>query len=220
MARAQLPNLKDLPQAVAAVLADLPPKQQRFVAAYCGEARGNSSLAARLAGYTAASAGFHGYSLLKIPQVRKAVDAWMAAYAMSAAELTARIADLAVVHPGPFTKVVMETVTTGKGKQKKTTQIPVLKYVMTEETWERYQHWVRAIEVDARTGAITKLHLHDAQRAQATLAKILKLYSDQPILTLNLYLQNLSDEGLLDELMKARAAVTNGGSLSTTPSPN
>jgi hypothetical protein len=158
--------LAHLPKKIQNTLKDLPPKQQRFVMAYCGEARGNGSLAARIAGYPAASAGFQGYSLLTEPVIRQAVDSWMHEFAMGSAELTARIADTALANPGPF--VVVDP-TTNKAKLE-----------ITEANWARYQHWVRALEVDPKSQQITKLHLYDSQRAMSTLAKILKLFSDAP----------------------------------------
>ena len=196
-------DLKGLPKTVQTALRDLPPKQQLFVMAYCGEARGNGSLAARLAGYTQAASGFQSWQLLTMPQVRVAIDTWMDEFAMSAAELTARIADLALANPGPFAEVIEEVV--GKGKNAKTTR--VLRYDITPENWARYQHWVRAIEVDGRTGRVTKLLLHDAQRAMETLAKIRKLFNDAPQINLMVYLEKLSDEDLLKQLDEARAAL-------------
>lgn len=208
MARDTLAGFKDLPIGVQSAMRPLALKQQRFVAAYCGEARGNASLAARIAGYTEKSCAFHGSAQLRDPQVRKAVEAWMTEFAMSAVELTARIAELAQVTPGPFIKV--QKVKGADGKEQEVAALNI-----TAENWARYQHWVRALEVDPATGNVTRLHLHNAQQAQATLAKILKLFSDAPQVTLNVYYEKLSNEELVEQIEAARAMARSG--VYTTP---
>ena len=50
-------------------------KRQRFVDAFTGEAAGNASKAAVIAGYSEKTAGQIGYALLKNVEVRQAVDA-------------------------------------------------------------------------------------------------------------------------------------------------
>ena len=57
------------------LLADLTLKERRFVEAYLGEAAGNATRAARLAGYkgSAITLGVVGYENLRKPQIRSAV---------------------------------------------------------------------------------------------------------------------------------------------------
>jgi hypothetical protein len=184
---------KDLPESVRTALEPLDPLRRRFVIAYCSECMGNGTAAAKRAGYAAKSAYSSANWVLKNPQVRLAIDAFMSAFAMSAVELTHRIADLASAHMGPFV-----------------THDPVknaLTYEVTAENWERYQHWIRAIEVDPETGAVVRLILHDAQRAQDTLAKIFKLFSDAPIFTFRLQVRSASDAEIQRRLEAARAQV-------------
>lgn len=49
------------------------PRRKRFIHAYLGEAQGNATQAAIIAGYSQATAGQSGHRLLKDPQVRQAV---------------------------------------------------------------------------------------------------------------------------------------------------
>lgn len=200
-ARGVVKELRDLPKAVVEALDGLQPKLQRFVAAYCGEAHGNGALAAKIAGCPPTAAPQQAHDFLTRPQVRAAVDAWMTAYAMSAAELTHRIGDLAEANVGPF---VTHDPATNE-----------LFYQVTPDNWERYKHWIKEMDFNSK-GKVTRLVLHDVQRAQATLAKILKLFSDAPIVNLTLYLAKLSDADLMKELQTARAALRSV----TAPSPN
>jgi phage terminase small subunit len=49
-------------------------RERSFVVAYCGDAHGNASKAAELAGYSKKAAGQIGYRLLKKAQIRSAID--------------------------------------------------------------------------------------------------------------------------------------------------
>lgn len=181
--------LTKLPETLKAALAPLDPRQQKFVLAYVGEANSNGRLAAEMAGYKKAGAQTQASWMLTLPLVRAAIDAWLQEYAMGPIEATARLADLAKCHMGPFTKV--NPVTND------------LEYEVTAENWEKYKHWVKAIQVDEQ-GRVVRLVLHDAQVALTTMAKILKLFSDAPHVTFKLYLQNKTDEELLQEVEEER----------------
>jgi hypothetical protein len=77
--------------------------------------------------------------------------------------------------------------------------------MMTAENGLRFELWIRAIEVDPETGAVTRLILHDAQKAQDTLAKILKLFSDAPQFIFRLQVRSAPDEEITRRLEEARA---------------
>lgn len=193
--KSQLP--KELPVMVKSALAECTPTQQRFIVKYCGEARGNGALAAKLAG-VGRSGGYMMYAsrasqMLKEPKVRMAVDAWMTAYAMSAAELTYMLGDLARCNVGPF----VELQKNGTLKVK----------LQNSGVWEAYQHWVKSVEADPKTGRVTRIHLHDPLAAMRELAKIMKLYSDAPIFNFYLLLQQMRDEELLAELEEQKRLV-------------
>lgn len=162
--------------------------------AYCGRARGNATLAAQIAGVTGtyATQAAVGCRFMGDLRVRAAVEAWMEAFAMSAALLTASITDMAEANLGPFVEWQEDK--------------SLLIKVPTAEEWEAHKHWVKEIEVDPKSGKVTRLTLHDSLAAKRDLAKILKLYSDAPINvgTLNVTLQRMSDEELLAELERVR----------------
>ncbi len=185
------------PTQVAEALAPLTINQRRFVVMYCSDCRGNAVLAAKRAGLGTKKASYislasNASTLLQMPAIRRAVEAWMQAFAYTAAEVTWRIKDMADINPSPFFEVNAEG------------QL-VLKQKMDADDWDAFNHWVKEIEVDAKTGRVTRLVLHDRMIAHRELAKILKLYSDQPIFAFNLYLQQMSDDQLMTELMSARS---------------
>ena len=88
------------------LLQALPNKQKAFVAAYCGEARFNATRAAAMAGYQHPKQT--GYRLRNDANIRKAIDARLAAETLSSQEILARwteiangdLADFYVVNPG------------------------------------------------------------------------------------------------------------------------
>lgn len=185
-------RFRDLPREVRDTLAVLDPRRRKFVIAYCSEYIGNATQAAKAAGYSAKSAHVQGSWVLKSPDVAAAVEAWWAAFAMTSTELVARIGDLAKAHPGPFTRWDPATKS--------------LKFEVTEENWERYKHWVRSVEVDPVTRAVTKCILNDPQKAQEMMAKCRKLYSDQPLTNFNLFVR-MSDEELMQQAEELRQRI-------------
>lgn len=68
-------------------------KQEQFVLAYLGEANGNASEAARIAGY--ASPGIQGHDNLKNPKIQARIRAFLDEKAMPANEVLARLAEMA-----------------------------------------------------------------------------------------------------------------------------
>lgn len=68
-------------------LPKLTSKQQRFVDAYCGEARFNASEAVRLAGYRTKNPNDLGYQLRHTPHVRARIDERLAEIALNASEV-------------------------------------------------------------------------------------------------------------------------------------
>lgn len=68
-------------------------KQRLFVAAYLGGAKGNATEAARMAGYAVPHP--NGFKVLRLPAVRAAVEAQLKSAAMPAAEVLARLSEIA-----------------------------------------------------------------------------------------------------------------------------
>lgn len=223
--------LDQLPPAVRAALEPLTPYERKFVQLYCGDCHGNQTAAVqklrtkiqprkRSGGGRAATKGLKhvsyataasmGSQLLMRPHVRIAVNAWMEAFAMTAAEVTYRIAQKANANVGPFVQLQPEFGRKRKGSKKGAPikgYVPVLK-VQSPEDWYANLHLIKEIEAHPKTGKIIGLKLHDSFAADKELAKILKLTSPDPILALTLVFQQLSDQQVLDELMRAQDEVT------------
>lgn len=184
------------PQSVKDAFAPLTLMTRRFVLAYVGEARGNGTLACKIAGIegTYAVRASRASTMLQDSQVREAIDAWMQAYGMSAAELTWGIADLIKANLGPF----VEWQADGS----------LLVKVPDEDTWEAHKHWIREIETDPATGKVTRLVLHNSMEARREYAKIMKLYTDAPIFVFTQQVQKMPDDVLLKQLAEARSEET------------
>lgn len=180
--------LHGLPPAVRNALESLTSQERKFVIAYCTGARGNGTLAAQMAGIgrTWSSNGALASALTTRSDIRAAIDAWMEAYAMNAAELTWRIADMAQCNIGPFTEW-----------DPKTKKVRV--HVPSHEVWESHKHWVKSIEVD-KDGYLTHVEVHDPMPAKTLLSKIRKLHSDSPIVALQFWTAKLSDEEVLEQM--------------------
>lgn len=200
--------LDALPPVVRDSLMRCTPLERRFVMAYCSRAAGNGQLAVKLAGNKSeyGTRASLASQLLRQETVRAAVDAWMTTFALGAAEITARIADMARSNLEPFLEIEPQ-VTTKKGRGKKATSTTtgggIKLRAQTDESWARHAHWIKNVEVDPKSGRITKLQVHDPLKALDLMAKILKLYSDAPQVNLFLYLQSLSDDDLLGEYERA-----------------
>lgn len=182
-----------MPNQVWAAMQECTTQERKFIIAYVGRAKGNVTLAGKIAGLGRKPGTTHAVALqmLRLPHVRRALDAWMSAFAMNAVELTWRIGDMAMANMGPF----VEWDSTNN----------VLKVKPpNQETWEAHQHWVKRITADPKTGVVTDIELHDAMAAQRELAKILKLYSPSPIFAFHVHLQQLSDGDVLQRLEDAR----------------
>lgn len=186
-------DLAHYPPKLQAACQELNIQEYQFVCAYVGRARGNGTLAAQIAGIGGgyASQASRASILLQLPHVRRALDAWMQAFGMTAAELTWQLKDLCDINMGPFVQWQADGTL-----QLKTPD---------EETWQAHRHWIKEIETDPKSGKIMRVQLHDAMVARKEMAKILKLYSDAPIFLFHMHLQQLSDAELLQQLSEARS---------------
>jgi len=191
------PVYDTLPAAVKAALLLLTPGHRKFVAAFCGEANGNGSEAARLAGYSVTSAPFQSVLLLRRAEVRAAIAVWMDHYAVTSTELTARVADLAMnSHPGFFTTYDDTT--------------KAVKFQTDAVSWARNKHRIKSIKFDPLTSRVVEVTLYDAQKAQDTLAKIMKLYAPAQV-NLILFYQKATNAELIAKAEEARKRLRAGG---------
>ena len=71
-------------------------KQQRFVDAYCGDARFNASEAVRLAGYATKQPNVLGYELRNTPHIRARIDEYLEANTLRAPEILHELTDVAM----------------------------------------------------------------------------------------------------------------------------
>lgn len=169
----------------------LSPLEARFVDAYCGKANCNATEAAEAAGYNCTSRGSFsalGSTVLARPHVRAAVQERFAREAASAEEVVKRMTADARISAAAFIKFD----TDGK---------PQLN--LTQESLEMYGTLIKEIDVDPETGRIFKVRLNDSQAARRDLAKILRLFSDGPVINL-MDLQNMTDDDLVKQLDAAR----------------
>lgn len=177
-----------LPPRVQAALRKLTFMEQQFVVAYCTQARGNGTLAIQLIGKVGSYAmqASIASTMLHTLKVRSAIDEWMDAFAMTAAQVTSAVRDLAEANMGPFVKW-----------DSTTKQLQVR--VPDEPTWEAHKHWIKSIQCNEK-GKVTEIQLHDRQAALREMSKILKLYSEAPIIGFHFHLTRMTDEELVREL--------------------
>lgn len=195
-------DLTTLPEGVKSAFEPLLPIERRFIIAYCGPARGNAQLAGKMAGISvmqvkakdkeraAAEIARYVYTWTHAPKMRKAIEAWMEAHALGAIELTHQLGDASRANAGVFLQ---------RNKNGTITIKP-----SSDFDWEAHKHWIKSAETD-KDGRVTRLEVIDPMQARREIAKILKLYSDQPILALNLFLQSMSDADLLAKLNQLKA---------------
>lgn len=79
-------------------------RQELFIAAYIGEAKGNASEAARIAGYK--NPGQYGHYLLKNHQISARVKEHVSKYVASADDILAELADVAMADWRDFIEVI------------------------------------------------------------------------------------------------------------------
>lgn len=188
-----------LPERVRTALQPCTVSERKFVLAYVGEARGNGALAVQLAKLTkttqhVTTRSARANQFLQVPHVRRAIDVWFETFGITAAQLTAALADLASAHLGPF--VTWDPVTKGLKVE-----------VPDAQTWEAHRHWLKSVKVDKKTGMVTDIELHDTVSPKRELAKILKLYSDAPIMNAHFHYHQMTDAELLaewDEVQRIR----------------
>jgi Phage terminase, small subunit len=83
-------------------------RHRRFVEEYCGDAQFNGAEAARQVGYAESRARVTASELLADPDIRAMIKERLDELAMSAAEATKRLGDIARADIGDFFKVVEE----------------------------------------------------------------------------------------------------------------
>jgi hypothetical protein len=148
---------------------DLTYKQRLFVSFYLGEANGNATKAARLAGYS--SPEKQGYQLLGKTRIRAAVDSALAAAAMSSDEVLARLSEFAAADLSDYVTVGDD----GEGwvdltKAKRRLRV-VKKLKFTRKTFER--------DGIATSDTTAEIELHSPLTALDKLAQYHGLYRDR-----------------------------------------
>lgn len=71
-------------------------KQEKFVLAYIGEARGNAAKAAIIAGYSEKNAAQIGYQLQKTPSIRARIDDYLESFTVRSQHVLAELTDIAM----------------------------------------------------------------------------------------------------------------------------
>lgn len=141
--------------------ASLTLKQRLFVEHYLGEFKGNATAAARAAGYRKPSE--QGYENLRKPQIRAAIDEWLNAHSLTAAQVLAGLSQQANATLEHF--LVFE-------------EDGSLRIDLTTEQAKANLHLLKNAKVKRRTGGtgenawvevVTEIELHDVQTALVAL---------------------------------------------------
>ena len=90
-------------------------KQEAFILAYVGEARGNATLAAKMAGYAESGASEEGYRLMRNPKIRARIDEYLKDSGPSTAEIIAELWRVAMAPTTHFMQVLQAEYTDDKG---------------------------------------------------------------------------------------------------------
>lgn len=140
----------------------LPLKQRLFVAYYLGKAKGNGTLAARLAGYGSPTEA--ASRLLTFAKVKAAIEAKLAEVAMSSDEVLARLSDLAATTAADFSRFDAD---------KSPDRLPALDLRKAKRRGKLAS--VKKLKAKQAgpddPAVIVEVELHDAHKALALLAK-------------------------------------------------
>lgn len=140
-------------------MAPLTYKQQLFVSFYLGEAEGNASEAARMAGYALPDKS--GSRLVGKSRIRAAIDAKLDEVALTSNEILARLSGHATADIGDFLKFSGGSYILDLDKARKRGKLHLIKKLRP-------------------TKFGTAIELHDSQAALVHLGKYRGLFKDQP----------------------------------------
>lgn len=157
-------------------------KQRLFVEAYIGEANGNGTEAARIAGYSYPSE--QSYQLLQKTTVRAAINRRLKTAAMAANEVLARISEIATADIGEFIRI--DSSGGYSLNLKKTQRTRLIKKLKQTRTTDK----------DDNETVVTDFEVKDSFPALVKLGEYHGLWKDQeaPV-----------DDGLMEDLEKRAA---------------
>ncbi len=147
-------------------------KQKSFIDAYLGEARGNASEAARIAGYALPAQQAH--ENLRKPEIRAAIDAFLTVHAKSAAEVLNLLTQHSNASLAPFLSIGRNDVSID----------------LTSEEAQANLHLLRKVKCKKRSGGKDasaweeteiEIEIHDPQAAAVHLGRYHKLFTDRQI---------------------------------------
>lgn len=167
-------------------LAGLTGRQRRFVLAYIGEAQGNASEAARIAGY--ASPMQRGHEAVRNREVRAAIDRYLAQRAATADEAVDVLTAHLRADPTALLGCLVEDVVDVDG-------VPVVRQRFDVQEIKR-RGLGRLVKKITPTKQGYSIELHDAQAAAVTLCKIRGLLGSDTSISLNVDPSKLSNEEL------------------------
>jgi phage terminase small subunit len=159
---------------------ELTPKELLFINYYLANNL-NATLAAKLAGFSQASAYELGHRLLKKVEVKKVIDQYLKNESIEAQELLKRLSDTA-----------------------KNRAMDYLNPDGTVDLRSLKDNGLMHLVKSVRKGKGGKIHVtfYDAQKAQDTLAKILKLTTDGLNVTVNIDERIIAEQKLTEELLR------------------
>ena len=147
-------------------------KQRLFVEFYCGEARGNASEAARLAGYS--DVAHDGYRLKKHKEVWAAIEAALKERTLSGEEVLERLTQHANASIAPFIYSRGDVVMIDLSREEAQEKLHLLKKVKTKRKtggdFDKGTNWEEIT---------TEIELHDPQAALVHLGRHHRLFIDR-----------------------------------------
>ena len=134
----------------------------------------NATRAAIAAGYSKKSAHYQATEILARPRVKKELEQLLAAHAMTAVEVLARLSDIARVHFADLIELHDIPVLDKDGNHIGNTQAMRVK----PDAIEKYGYLIRSIK---NTGHGIQIEVHDPLRALELIGKALGLFRDHHI---------------------------------------
>ena len=160
----------DEPKEEPEVLPELTVKQQRFIEEYCTDF--NATQAAIRAGYSEKTAYSMGWQNLRKLEIAEAIKMRLSELAMSAEEITRRLAQWGRGTVAPFMQVNDYGVSVDLGTDEASGNIHLIKKLKVTET-------VKTYEGETTKETKTEIELHDAKDAVIQLAKMQGLFIEK-----------------------------------------
>ena len=161
---------KEEPEVMPEVMPGLTVKQQRFIEEYCTDF--NATQAAIRAGYSEKTAYSMGWQNLRKLEISEAIKMRLSELAMSAEEITRRLAQWGRGTLAPFMRVNDYGVSVDLATEQASANVHLIKKLKVTET-------IRTYEGETTKEVKTEIETHDAKDAVVQLAKMQGLFIEK-----------------------------------------